>query len=190
MNYGYARVSTVGQNLDTQLDLLKKANCDKIYQEKFTGATLNRPVFSKLLHQLKSGDQLTVTKLDRFARNTIDGLHIINQLFKKNVSVNILSMGGIIDNTPTGRLSLTNFLSFAQFERDMIVTRTQEGKEYAKLHDPNYREGRPRTYNRAQIEAAYRLKESGMTYKMISKSTGISERTLIRRFRELKDEKH
>lgn len=189
MNYGYARVSTVGQNLDTQLELLKKAKCDKIYQEKYTGGTLNRPVFNKLLHQLKAGDQLTVTKLDRFARNTIEGLNIINQLFKNNVSVNILSMGGIIDDSPTGRLSLTNYLSYAQFERDMIITRTQEGKEYSKLHNPNYHEGRPQTYNREQIEAAYRLKKSGMTYKMVSKKTGISERTLIRRFKELKGEK-
>ncbi|MGA3513633.1 recombinase family protein, partial [Lactiplantibacillus plantarum] len=98
--------------------------------------------------------------LDRFARNTREALAIIQELFNENVKVNILNMG-LIDNTPTGQLVFTIFSAFAQFERDMIVTRTQEGKVYDKHHDPLFREGRPKTYSDEQIRFAYELRKQG-----------------------------
>lgn len=183
MKYGYARVSTSDQKLENQIDLLKSAGADKIFQEKYTGTTTQRPEFQKLLNELKVNDTLIVTKLDRFARNTTEALELIQKLFKQNIKVNILNMG-VIDNTPTGQLIFTIFSAFAQFERDLIVTRTQEGKMYAKEHDPNFREGRPRTYSDEQIQLAYELRQQGMTYKMIARKTGISERTQQRRFKE------
>ncbi|EJO04667.1 resolvase [Oenococcus oeni] len=183
MKYGYARVSTTDQKLENQIELLKNAGAQKIYQEKFTGTTTDRPEFSQLLKQLKPGDTLIVTKLDRFARNTREALDIIQDLFKRDIKVNILNMG-IIDNTPTGQLIFTIFSAFAQFERDMIVTRTHEGKEYAKRNDPYFHEGRPQTYTDEQIRFAYELRQQGMTYKMIARKTGISERTQQRRFKE------
>ncbi|KRM91884.1 recombinase family protein [Fructilactobacillus florum] len=185
MKYGYARVSTTDQKLENQIDSLKIAGADKIYKEKFTGTTTTRPEFNKLLADVNSGDTLIVTKLDRFARNTREALEIIQELFKRNVKVNILNMG-VIDNTPTGQLVFTIFSAFAQFERDMIVTRTQEGKLYAKSHDPFFREGRPQTYTDEQIRFAYDLRKQGMTYKMIERKTGISVRTQQRRFKQLK----
>ena len=127
MKYGYARVSTSDQKLENQIDLLKSAGADKIFQEKYTGTTTQRPEFQKLLNELKVNDTLIVTKLDRFARNTTEALELIQKLFKQNIKVNILNMG-VIDNTPTGQLIFTIFSAFAQFERDLIVTRTQEGK--------------------------------------------------------------
>jgi DNA invertase Pin-like site-specific DNA recombinase len=145
MKYGYARVSTTDQKLENQLEALKIAGTDKIYQEKFTGTTTERPEFSKLLQQLNPDDTLIVTKLDHFARNTREALDIIQDLFNREIKVNILNMG-LIDNTPTGQLIFTIFSAFAQFERDMIITRTQEGKAYAKRPDPHFREGRPQTY--------------------------------------------
>ncbi|MCS8605089.1 recombinase family protein, partial [Lactiplantibacillus pentosus] len=145
-----------------QIELLKLAGAEKIFQEKFTGTTTERPEFQKLLRALKTGDTLIVTKLDRFARNTREALAIIQELFKENVKVNILNMG-LIDNTPTGQLVFTIFSAFAQFERDMIVTRTQEGKLYTKQHDPLFREGRPKTYSDEQIRFAYELRKQGMT---------------------------
>lgn len=183
MKYGYARVSTSDQKLENQIDLLKSAGADKIFQEKYTGTTTQRPEFQKLLNKLKVNDTLIVTKLDRFARNTTEALELIQKLFKQNIKVNILNMG-VIDNTPTGQLIFTIFSAFAQFERDLIVTRTQEGKMYAREHDPNFREGRPRTYSDEQIQLAYELRQQGMTYKMIARKTGISERTQQRRFKE------
>lgn len=182
MKYGYARVSTTDQKLANQIELLKLAGAEKIFQEKFTGTTTERPEFQKLLRVLKTGDTLIVTKLDRFARNTREALAIIQELFKENVKVNILNMG-LIDNTPTGQLVFTIFSAFAQFERDMIVTRTQEGKSYAKQHDPLFREGRPKTYSDEQIRFAYELRKQGMTYKMIERKTGISKRTQQRWFK-------
>ena len=189
MKYGYARVSTTDQKLANQIELLKLAGAEKVFQEKFTGTTTERPEFQKLLQALKTDDTLIVTKLDRFARNTREALTIIQELFNRNIKVNILNMG-LIDNTPTGQLIFTIFSAFAQFERDMIVTRvtrTQEGKLYAKQHDPLFREGRPKTYSDEQIRFAYELRKQGMTYKMIERKTGISKRTQQRRFKLVKN---
>ncbi|WP_367298212.1 recombinase family protein [Loigolactobacillus coryniformis] len=183
MKYGYARVSTPDQKLENQIQQLEDAGAEKIYQEKFTGTTTERPEFNKLLNELKANDTLIVTKLDRFARNTREALDIIQDLFKRDIKVNILNMG-LIDNTPTGNLIFTIFSAFAQFERDMIVTRTQEGKIYAKTHDPYFHEGRPQTYTDEQIRLVYELRQQGMTYKMIARKTGISERTQQRRFKK------
>ena len=134
MKYGYARVSTSDQKLENQIDLLKSAGADKIFQEKYTGTTTQRPEFQKLLNELKVNDTLIVTKLDRFARNTTEALELIQKLFKQNIKVNILNMG-VIDNTPTGQLIFTIFSAFAQFERDMIVERTLEGKQIKMKRD-------------------------------------------------------
>ncbi|MGF2007315.1 recombinase family protein, partial [Lactococcus lactis] len=99
--------------------------------------------------------------------------------------VHILNIG-LIDNTPTGQLIFTIFSAFAQFERDLIVTRTQEGKNFAKIHDPNFKEGRPQKFTEEQIQFAYELKQQGMTYKMIERKTGISIATQKRRFGAMK----
>lgn len=184
MKLGYARVSTNDQKLETQIELLKSAGAEAIYQEKFTGTTTDRPEFTKLIHLLQRGDCLIVTKLDRFARNTREALEIIQQLFERGINVHILNMG-IIDNTPTGQLIFTMFSAFAQFERDMIVSRTNEGKRYAKLNDKNFKEGRPQKFSEEQIQFAYELKQQGMTYKMIERKTGISIATQKRRFMEI-----
>lgn len=131
MIYGYARVSTTGQDLSSQINTLKGQGCQKIYQEKFTGTTRKRPEFEKLLSEIRVGDTIVVTKLDRFARSTKDALEIIEDLFYREIRVNILNLG-IIESTPTGRLIFIVFSAFADFERDLIVERTKEGKAYAK----------------------------------------------------------
>lgn len=182
--YGYARVSTPDQKLENQIDRLQQAGAEEIYQEKFTGTTTQRPQFNLLLTKLAPGDMLIITKLDRFARNTREALDIIERLFKQDVKIQILNMG-TIDNTPTGQLIFTIFSAFAQFERDMIVTRTQEGKLYAKTHDPYFHEGLPKTYTDEQIKFAYELRQQGMTYKMIERKTGISVKTQQRRFKKI-----
>jgi DNA invertase Pin-like site-specific DNA recombinase len=134
-----------------------------------------RPEFQKLLSILKEGDTLTVTKLDRFARSTSDALAIVKPLFEKGVKVNVLNMG-IIENTPTGRLTFTIFSAFAEFERDLIVTKTQEGKAIAREHE-DFREGRPKKYGRQQILHAMHLLKTH-SYKEVVELTGISKSTL------------
>lgn len=185
MKYGYARVSTESQSLSTQLQLLKQVRVDEIFQEKYTGTTTKRPEFARLLAIVQPNDVIIVTKLDRFARNTGEALQVIQQLFENQVKINILNMG-TIDDTPVGRLIFTVFSAFAQFERDMIVIRTQEGKSYARRHNPKYHEGRPKVYSDEKIWQAYQLHQKGMTYRELSLRTGISISTLRRRFTLIK----
>ena len=180
--YGYARVSTLHQDLKAQLQALEKESCDKIYKDKFTGTKTERPNFSKLLEELKEGDTLVVTKLDRFARTTADGINTVKELFERGVKVHVLNMG-LIEDTPTGRLILSVMLAFAEFERDMIVERTQEGKAIAK-QKPDFREGRPRKFSKKHIENALKLLETN-SYKQVESMTGISKSTLIRAKRKL-----
>lgn len=181
MKYGYARVSTAHQDLESQIQQLTNEGCDKIYKDKFTGTKKERPAFTELINTLESGDTLVVTKLDRFARSAEDGIKIIKDLFKKGVRVHVLNMG-LVEDTPTGRLILTIMSGFAEFERDMIVERTQEGKAIAK-QQPDFREGRPKKYSRKQINHALKLKETH-SYKQVEEMTGISKSTLIRARRE------
>ena len=136
MIYGYARVSTKGQardgnSLDRQATLLKEAGATKIYYDSFTGRKMDRPEFDKLKSVLKNGDKLIVTKLDRFARSAAQGSQLIESLIEQGITVHVLNIG-VMDNTPTGKLIRNIMLSFAEFERDMIVERTQEGKAIAR----------------------------------------------------------
>lgn len=177
MKYGYARVSTLNQDLESQLQVLKAEKCDEIFSEKFTGTKKERPEFQKVLEKLDAGDTLVVTKLDRFARSTLDGIQTIKELFNKGVKVHILNMG-LVEDTPTGRLTFNIMSAFAEFERDMIVERTQEGRAIARQRE-DYREGRPKKFSKKQINHALRLKEDN-SYKQVEEMTGISKSTLIR----------
>ncbi|MEH7023639.1 recombinase family protein [Priestia megaterium] len=177
MKYGYARVSTMNQDLASQMRALKEAGCEKVLSEKFTGTKADRPKFKQLLSLLKEGDTLVVTKLDRFARSTGDAIETIKTLFEKGVKVHVLNMG-LVENTPTGRLIFNIMSSFAEFERDMIVERTQEGKAIAKQRD-DFREGRPNKYSKKQMSHALELLENN-SYKQVEAMTGISKSTLIR----------
>ncbi len=187
MVYGYARVSTAGQlrdgnSLEEQVEALKKYGCQEIISESFSGKTMQRPEFQALLERLEEGDTLVVCKLDRFARTAIDGVDTVRKLFERGVRVHILNMG-LIENTLTGNLILTVMLAFAEYERGMIVERTQTGKAIARLR-PDYREGRPKKFKKAQIEHALELLSGGMSYKQVESMTGISKSTLIRARRE------
>jgi Site-specific recombinases, DNA invertase Pin homologs len=137
----------------------------------------DRPELAKLMKKLQSGDSLVVTKLDRVARSVVAGSELIDELNKRGVKVNILNMG-IIDNTPTGKLLRNVMLSFAEFERDLIVQRTQEGKEIAK-RKPGFREGRPKKFTKKQIEHAMELLNDN-SYSQVSEMTGIRVSTLTR----------
>ena len=177
MKYGYARVSTVNQDLEVQLQTLEKEGCQKIYSEKFTGTKTDRPKFQELLSVLESGDTLTVTKLDRLARNTKEGIEVVEKLFEKGVKVHVLNVG-LIENTTMGNFFLQTLLAVAEMERNMIVERTQEGKAIAKQRE-DFREGRPNVYSKKQIEHALGLLDSH-SYKEVENMTGISKSTLIR----------
>lgn len=137
--------------------------------------------------RIESGDTLIVTKLDRLARNTQDALNIVKQLNAEGIILRVLNIG-TIDNSPSGRLIFTVFSAFAEFERDLIVSRTQEGKAWAKANNPNFRDGMPRKYGKEQIDFAWKLHtQDHMSYSEISKKLGMSKATIYRRFREIRD---
>jgi len=181
MKYGYARVSTINQDLDAQIKQLEDAGCSVIFNEKVTGMNADRKEFQKLLNEIKKGDTLTVTKLDRFARSAEDGVGLIKELLAKGINVHILNMG-LVEDTSMGRLMLRMLSAIAEFDRDMIVERMAEGKAVARL-DPDFKEGRPRKYSKKQITHALELLES-QTYRQVEDVTGISKSTLIRAKRE------
>ena len=183
MKYGYARVSTSGQDLETQIQTLKASGCEQIFSEHFTGTLTERPQFSLLLDSLRQGDTLVVTKLDRFARSATKGSELIKHLLDKGVSVHILNMG-LLDNTPASKLIRNIFFAFAEFERDMIVERTQEGKQIAK-QKPDFKEGRPKKYTKKQLNHAIKLLEEN-SYNQVAELTGISKSTLIREMKKRK----
>lgn len=187
MIYGYARVSTVaqcrnGNSLEEQTEALMAYGCDKIITEAYTGKTTERPQLNELLQLLCAGDTLVVTKLDRFARTVIEGVLTVRMLFERGVKVHILNIG-LIENTLTGNLILSVFLAFAEFERGMIIERTQAGKALARTQ-AGYHEGRPRKYTPAQINHALELLSSGSSYRQVEAMTGISKSTLIRARRD------
>lgn len=182
MIFGYARVSTKGQakdgnSLEVQEKLLRESGAEEIFIDSFTGTKLERPEFDKLLNQIQSGDTLIVTKLDRFARSVSQASDLITQLIDKGITVNVLNLG-ILSNSSVSTLMRNVLLSFAQFERDMIVERTSEGKAIAK-QKPDFREGRPPLYKKKQIEHALEML-TDHSYKQVEELTGISKSTLIR----------
>lgn len=190
MIYGYSRVSTKsqakdGNSLEAQEAALKAAGAKKIYSDAFTGTKSHRPELDKLIEVLQPGDTLIVTKLDRIARSAAQGTELIESLLQKGIIVHILNIG-IMDSTPTGKLIRNILFSFAEFERDMIVERTQEGKAIAK-QNPDFVEGRPKKYTRQQMTHALELLES-YSYKQVCQMTGISKSTLIREKRRLTSE--
>ena len=183
MIYGYARVSTAtqgrdGNSLEEQVAALTAYGCQEIIQEAFTGKTMERPQFQALLGRLQASDMLVVTKLDRFARTAIQGVQTVRDLFDRGVKVHILNMG-LVENTLTGNLILTVMLAFAEYERGLIVERTQSAK-IALRQNPDFKDGRPRKFTDAQIALALDLLAAGKSYGQVQKMTGISKSTLVR----------
>lgn len=182
MIYGYARVSTRGQakdgnSLEAQENALRSVGASEIYADAFTGTKTHRPELDKLMAVMQAGDTLVVTKLDRIARSATQGIELVQKLLDRGITVHVLNMG-LLDNTPTGKLIRNIMLAFAEFERDMIVERTQEGKAIAKLN-PDFREGRPKKFSKMQVSHALSLLNE-FSYKQVEQMTGISKSTLIR----------
>lgn len=190
MIYGYARVSTKGQersgnSLPEQEKALLDAGCEVIYKDSCTGTKMERPEFSKLMAELKAGDRFVVTKLDRFARNTAGGIATIKELFDRGIGVHVLNIG-LIDNTPTGNLMVTMLLAFAEFERNMIVERTMSGKAVARANNPDWREGRKEKELDEAVVVEFRKKvDNGeMSVSQCCRELGISRSLWYGRLKE------
>ena len=181
MIYGYARVSTKGQDRygnsrEVQEQALREAGAEKVFYDSYTGTKKHRPALDELLAVLSEGDSVVVTKLDRIARNTRDGIDIIDTILGKGCAVRILNMG-MFDNTPTGKLMRTMMLAFAEFERDMIVQRTAEGKAVARQRE-DYQEGRPRL--KVDFAKIFAEEKRGVSVSEICDTHGISRTSYYR----------
>lgn len=176
---GYARVSSAkqeneGNSLEAQEKMLLDAGAQKVVPETFTGTTMDRPKLNEVLEELESGDTLLVTKLDRFARTANEGVTLIKELIARGVSVHVLNMG-LINQTPSGKLMLTVMMAFAEYERDMIVERFNEGKAIERANNPDYREGRkPKNVPAEFAGCRDYVAEGNMTVVEACKYLGIS----------------
>ena len=180
--YGYARVSTKGQardgnSLEEQTKELLSNGASEVISDAYTGSVMDRPELDRLLKRLKKGDTLMVTKLDRIARSLTQGIELINGLIERGIRVHVLNMG-VMDNSPIGQLIRNFMLAVAEFERNMIMQRTREGKEIARTKE-GYREGRPKKYGKQQMDHAMQLLQDH-SYSQVSEMTGISTATLAR----------
>ena len=182
MVYGYARVSTMGQaregnSLEAQVNALRQAGAERIFKDVYSGKTERRPQLNRLLKVIEYGDKLIITRLDRIARSLIQGVQLLETLSERGVTIEVLNMG-VIDNTPTGKLIRNIMLSFSEFEHDLIVQRTQEGKAIAR-QNADFKDGRPKKYSRMQLDHALELLETH-SYKQVERLTGISVTTIYR----------
>lgn len=184
MKIGYARVSTQDQNLDRQLDNLKAAGCERIFNEKMTGTKSDRPELKTMLLTLRPGDILVIDSFSRLSRSTKDLLSLVDHLTA--MDVHLVSLKENLDTTTaTGKLMLTMLSALSQFERDLIAERTVDGLKAARARGRSG--GRPRAGNPKDREQAYAMyKANIMTCQEIADKFGVSLSTLNRWIREKK----
>ena len=178
MRIGYARVSSSGQHLDVQRTALTDAGCEKIYAEKVSGVG-ERVELQAALQFLRDGDCLVVYKLDRLGRSLKDLLDIIEQLQTKNV--NLVSLKDNIDtSSTTGKLVLHIFASLAEFERDLIKERTEEGRREAKKKGVRF--GRPKQPKPEKANMCAQLYRNGNSVSAIMRTVGIRSRNTVYKY--------
>lgn len=181
--YGYSRVSTSNQDYKTQILKLEDAGAEKIFSEKYSGTKKEgRKELEELLSIVEKGDFVLVTKIDRLARSIVDLNSIISTLNESGVTVTFLDNALTFEPNKKDSMQtlMMNMLgSFAQFERDLIVTRTQEGKQWHKANKKDYKEGRPKRVLNSKYLHALELMETN-SMRTVEKKTGISLSTLKR----------
>jgi len=177
MMIGYARVSTLEQNLDLQQDALIKAGCEKVFEDKASGTRMNRPGLVKALELLRDGDTLVIWKLDRLGRSVKQLVDMVGELHKQNIQFRSLT-DAIDTGTPSGRFFFHVMASLAEMERELTVERTRAGLEVAKRL--GRKGGRKPKMTASKIESAKRLLASGVPPREVAKNLGVSVPTLYR----------
>jgi len=185
--YGYARVSTTDQNIESQLKALKEAGASRIFEDKATGKDIEREGLQALLTTLKEGDTLVVTKLDRLARNLKDGIELMDELNTKGIKFHVINMG-LFDGSTTSKMIRNILLSVAEWEREMIKERQMEGIAIAKAN--GLYKGRPAKYTERNPKLKQALEwysdraNNGKSVKEICEITGIGKATLYRKIKQ------
>ena len=176
-----------GNGLEVQEKAMLAAGADMVIKEQYTGTTMQRPRLDALLEHIAAGDTLMAAKLDRIARSAGEGAAVISNLQERGVAVHILNIG-VLDSSTTGKLMTNVLLAFAEFERDLIVERTQAGREVARKH-AGYREGR-RPLPKARKDAAVAMICNGHSYKEACAATGLSRSTVLRAVQAVRAQQH
>ena len=175
---GYARVSTVGQTLEAQLDQLKVAGCSRVYREKVSGAKVDRKELGNLLKSLEAGEQVVVTRIDRLARSVFELFAIVKKIIDAGGQFLSLAEPWADTSTSTGRLMIAVLGGLADVERDLIRTRTGEGRARAKLRGQHM--GRPPKMTAAQKQEARRRRKDGESVADLARSYGVSPAAIYR----------
>jgi len=175
---GYARVSTYGQTLEAQLEQLRGAGCAKIFREKVTGAHSDRRQLLKMLDTLAPGDVVTVTRIDRLARSTFDLFAIVKQIVDAKAQFRSLAEPWADTGTRTGRLMIAVLGGLADVERDLIRTRTAEGRSRAQKRGQHM--GRPPKLTPTQQDEPRRRRAQGATLAELARSYGVGKSTISR----------
>ena len=188
MLVGYARVSTLDQNLDRQIDQLVSAGVDKrnIYMEKMSGKKRERPELNRMIDELQDGDTVVIAELSRVSRSTSDTIEIVEQIRNKGASIKSLSETWLdtTSDNPASTLLLTIFAGLVQFERDLTSARVKDGLAAAKRR--GHVGGRPSKKNQ-HYDAIVAMRKGGMGVSEIAKHVGVSNMTVYRVLRDSED---
>ena len=178
MIVGYARVSTDGQTLDTQQSALAAAGAERVFAERVSGAVTDRKALGRAIAALGAGDVLLVTRLDRLARSTRDLLNVLDAVSKAGAGFRSLADQWCDTTTPHGRLMLTVLGGLAEFERELIRARTDEGRKRAQARGVKF--GRKLKLTAHQRQEALQRRASGEPLIEIARTFGVSHSTISR----------
>ncbi len=178
MKIGYARVSTKDQRLENQLKRLEAAGCELFFEEKISGTARKRPELDKMLDQIRKDDVVVVTKLDRLARSTSALLRVAETLNEKNAGIQSLDEPWADTTTPAGKMIMTVFGGIAEFERSLILSRTQEGREAAMARGVPF--GRPSKLKADQKKLIRELVKEGQSISSVARAFNVHTATIYR----------
>lgn len=178
--FGYARVSTLDQNLDTQLDALQKVDCDEIFQDKITGISTSRPALDAMLSQLRSGDTVVVARFFRLGRSRDHLISMLSEFARKGIHFKALDLG-VDSSTPGGKLVLQIFAALAEYDRESILEKTRAGQLLAKAKGKHI--GRPVGLDAEKFAKVKKALDRGLSVAETVSLTGISTSS-VKRYRK------
>lgn len=178
--FGYARVSTADQNTDTQIEALQRYGCDKIFQEKISGLSIQRPALDEMLSLLREGDTVVVSRFNRLGRSRDHLINLIGDFAKRGIIFKALDLG-IDSSTPSGKLVIGIFAALAEYDREMILEKTRAGQLLAKANGKHI--GRPSGVNEDNFQKVKKALDKGLSVSEIVQLTGISHSS-VKRYRK------
>jgi len=177
MTFGYARVSTTGQDEALQLDALEKSGCDRVFTDHASGSTTSRPALDEMLGMLRRGDTVAIWRLDRLGRSLRHLLDVVADLEQRGVALRSLTES-IDTSTPAGRLIFHTFGALSEFERDLIRERTRAGLDAARARGRVG--GRPTVWTPDKREQAFAMLKAGKDVSTVAKVLGVSRASIYR----------